>query len=295
LRKSYLLTAVHSRALGTSVTLRFRSPLLDLEFAILFGAALTTGCLGDLASAQGPGPEDCKVLFIGNSLTYFNAQPSIVEQMATAAGKNVYIDQAMIGGATLEDHARSSQTLGKIREQPWDFVVLQQAIMAVAFPDMHESIIGPIMTLKDAVLGVNGDARIVYFMDYSMKDGLYWLGQYYSYSASQQMLYDGTLALAETLDMSVAPIGWAWNTVMRDSPQLDLYAEDNAHPSYLGSYLGAAVYFSTIFQEMVSGATHSGIATSEDASYLQTVGSRMVLDSLNLWRLPSLEGPCGAQ
>jgi hypothetical protein len=147
----------------------------------------------------------------------------------------------------------------------------------------------------NAVLSANDAAKIVYFLDYSMKEGLYWYGKYYSYDASQQMLYDGTLLLAEALDLPIAPVGWAWNAVMEERPDLNLYASDNAHPSYLGSYLGAAVYFATIFQESPLGNSYDGAADSDAADYLQSVASDVVLDSLPLWRIGPVEGPCGPQ
>ncbi len=272
------------------------TPIHRLRRAATFCFILLPACGDGLAhAAQGPDQQDCKILFVGNSLTYFNEQPQIVEQLASAAGKSVYVDQAMMGGARLEDHAHSGQTLEKIREQEWDFVILQQAIMEVAFPDMHQDVAEPIEILKNTALSTHGDVEVIYFMDYSMKDGLYWFGQYFSYDASQQMLYDGTLLLADLLDLSVAPIGWAWNTVLRERPDLELYATDDAHPSYHGSYLGAAVYFATIFRESAVDNPYHGAVAGDVALYLQTVASEMVLDSLDLWRLPVPEVACGAR
>jgi hypothetical protein len=265
-------------------------------FAVLFSLFQASAC-GDASTQSVPGPDmdACKVLFIGNSLTYFNDQPMIVEQMALAAGKNVYVDQAMMGGARLEDHAERSATLMKIAQFPWDVVVLQQAIGDVAFFDSQTDITEPIEALVDSVHSSNEAADIVYFLDYSLRGGLYWYGEYYTYEASQQMLYDGTLQLAETLDLSIAPVGWAWNTVMALRPDLDLYDDDSVHPSYLGSYLGAAVYFATIFQESPTGNLYHGALDAATAEYLGGVASEVVLDSLSLWRLGPVDGPCGSE
>ena len=213
--------------------------------------------------------------------------------MAASVGKGVYVDQVMLGGATLEDHVQRGVAVQKIGELAWDYVILQQAIMEVAFPEMHDGIVGPIEILKNAVLESNPDASVIYFMDYSMRNGLYWFGEYYSYEASQLMLYDGTLRLADALDLAVAPVGWAWNTVMRDRPDVDLYDYDGAHPSFLGSYLGAAVYFSTVFRHSSVGNPYTGGIDSEVAGILQNVASGIVLDSLDLWRLPAAASVCG--
>ena len=73
-------------------------------------------------------------------------------------------------------------------------------------------------------------------------------------------------------------------------PELNLYDADEMHPSYLGSYLGAAVYFATIFRESPAGNLFSGAATEVTATYLQNVASEVVLDSLSLWRLDTTDG-----
>ena len=78
-------------------------------------------CITTLASAQ----LTQKVLFIGNSYTYFNSMPSMVSQIATSTGNTLIYDSHTPGGATLYDHANNSTAETKINSNDWDYVVLQ--------------------------------------------------------------------------------------------------------------------------------------------------------------------------
>jgi len=66
------------------------------------------------------------------------------------------------------------------------------------------------------------------------------------------------------------------------------------HPSYLGSFLGAAVYFATIFRESAAGNPYGGTLSSDVAQYLRTAASETVLDSLDVWRLAEAGNSCRA-
>ena len=57
-----------------------------------------------------------KVLFIGNSYTYVNDVPKLVESLAAADGNTVVHEQHTEGGWTLEKHWNSDITLQKIRK-----------------------------------------------------------------------------------------------------------------------------------------------------------------------------------
>jgi hypothetical protein len=68
-----------------------------------------------------------KVLFIGNSYTFVNDLPSLVVSLADAAGgRKIETGQHLVGGCTLERHVKDKKAVEKIREKPWDIVVLQE-------------------------------------------------------------------------------------------------------------------------------------------------------------------------
>ncbi|MBS1688716.1 MAG: hypothetical protein JSS96_08325, partial [Bacteroidetes bacterium] len=67
-----------------------------------------------------------KVLFIGNSYTYTNNMPSMLQSLAAEMGDTLVFNQSTPGGYTLEEHCSYSPTISLILSQQWDIVVLQE-------------------------------------------------------------------------------------------------------------------------------------------------------------------------
>src|SRR5215470_3806228 len=76
-----------------------------------------------------------RVLFLGNSYTYFNDLPAIFSELAKA-GHQCTVETRMVapGGKTLKDHWESSASREALNSQAWDFVVLQdQSTLGINF------------------------------------------------------------------------------------------------------------------------------------------------------------------
>jgi hypothetical protein len=224
------------------------------------------------------------ILFVGNSLTFYWNMPGTFQRLALESGLNVDVEVATVGGASLADHAYQLDTPAKITERDWDYVVLQGSSYHIAFPDNHALILDPIVALKQMIEENSTDTEVVFFLDWSMKSGVSWDGQQYSYADFQQRIRDGTIALSDDLDFQIAPVGWAWYQVIRERPEVELFDVDEAHPSRKGAYLQACVYYATILQRELN-VGYYGTLDEEEARYFQQVGSSMVMDSLEVWNL----------
>lgn len=254
----------------------------------LVSLTLLLACLGPPTENENPdqpGPNDIKILFIGNSLTFFNAMPAQVAALAEQAGIDVFVDESTVGGASLEYHSGYWQTVDKIREHEWDYVILQGSSYAIAFPETHQEILPAIVALEDMIHENDPGTQIVFFLDWAMRDGVLLGETVYTYAELQPLIIDGTLLLADSLSFAVAPVGSAWNTVVNERPDIDLFGLDGAHPSLKGSYLQACVYFSTLFLQSSEGIPYYATLEVEEAEYLQRIASETVLDSLALWTL----------
>ncbi len=98
----------------------------------------------------------------------------------------------------------------------------------------------------------------------------------------------GTLERRKEIGFLVAPVGWAWRTVISEHPALHyLFLSDYNHPSLRGSYLTACVLYVSVFKESVVGNGYHGGVPEEEAEYFQRVASRTVLDNLQLWNIPA--------
>ena len=89
--------------------------------ALLFGLGLG---LSVPATAADPPADSLRVLFIGNSLTYFNDLPAMLAALAKAGGlPPLSWEGILVPGASLEDQWRSGEARRAIARGKWNVVV----------------------------------------------------------------------------------------------------------------------------------------------------------------------------
>ena len=180
-----------------------------------------------------------RMLFIGNSYTYCNDLPAMVAQLAAAGGKPVDVHQVTAGGVTLEWHAQNEVTLAKLHETDWDIVVLQEhSIRPIQdTPKMTQA-----AAALQSIIASTGAQTVLYMT---------WARQHFpEMQAGLARVY---IALAQEIGARVAPVGLAWEAVLAADPSLALHTEDQSHPTPLGSYLAACVFYATFFGESPVG------------------------------------------
>ena len=94
-----------------------------------------------LAITNGASAGTTNVLIIGNSLSYFNEMPWMLQQIARSKGAQppLHVEFSGASGLTLEQHWKQGKALRRIEEERWDFVVLQaQSSEAVREPATFE-------------------------------------------------------------------------------------------------------------------------------------------------------------
>ena len=124
-------------------------------------------------------------------------------------------------------------------------------------------------------------------MPWAFEDGTTWIEGYDdTYFEMQQMIYDNTIQFSNDIGFVIAPVGWAWNEVMKVKTQLHyLFRTDWSHPSLRGSYLMACVIYSTLFQEETNGNTWYAGVPADEAQHFQSVASTIVMNDLALWNI----------
>ena len=75
--------------------------------------------------------DEPRILFVGNSYSF--KVPKVLARMTQAEGRPVVVEGITRGGWTLEKHARSKDTLTRIRNGKWDVVVLQEQSQRPSF------------------------------------------------------------------------------------------------------------------------------------------------------------------
>ena len=237
-----------------------------------------------------PSNSSLKILLIGSSYFNYNNLEELLNNFFADQNKDVYIQAAIQNGLYLSDHVTRNDTLTKINEEKWDYVILQGVGVLMAYPDIitHHPVYPALVTLRDKILANHISTKIVFCLPWAFEDGMAWQAGWTDlYPEMQQKIYDNTLKYAEEIGLIIAPVGWAWRQVLidKDYPLHYLHMSDWNHPSLKGSYLMACVIYSTVFQERTTGIEYYADIPEDEASYFQEVGSDIVLDNLELWNI----------
>ena len=197
-------------------------PLLALA-ALLFALA------GRAAEAP-----PLRVLFIGNSLTYVNNVPALLEAVADRAGVRPMDTEMLVApGAFLADFVNAKTVVDRLGREHWDVVVLQElgghlACMSTAErPRPTECTEAIASHRKLAKLARANGARVVLFGTWSMTPGI------------QGLVSKGSRRVASAVGAEVADIGWMLDRAQRLDASLDLFYPDRGHLKPTGSVLAA--------------------------------------------------------
>ena len=173
-----------------------------------------------------------KVLFIGNSYTFFNNLPGAVAAMAASVGREVSFDTALVGGKDLQWHWEEGEGPQKITHDRFDVVVLQDHSLGAlqAREKMFEH-----ARKFDAAIKERG-AQTVFFMTWARRHA----------PEAQAQIAEAYLTIAHELGARVAPVGTVWRSALQQRPGLVLHVEDGSHPNQKGSYLAACAFFATL-------------------------------------------------
>jgi len=216
----------------------------------------------------------------------------MVQKVASSFGDSLNYDQSLIGGATLNAHSSNAQTLSKISQQNWDFVIIQAQSQEPSFPpsQVANDVYPYAQILIDSIQSNSTCTEPIFFMTWGRKYGDQQNCQFYppicTYAGMQQRLRESYLDMAFSHQATCAPVGMAWHESILQDSLLDLYNSDGSHPSIYGSYLAACTFYSTMYKKSCLGSTYipNGI-DSATAISLQQIASSVVIDSLSVWNI----------
>ncbi len=240
--------------------------------------------------------EEIKVLFLGNSYTYVNDLPKIIEDIANKEGKKIIHESVTPGGCTLFQHVESQNSLSKIRKGNWDYVILQEQSQLPVIDYYRQNKLKPsYKALYDSIMLYNPSAKVVGYMTWGRRyggqqcvnfgDGLYCSADFVDFNHMQDTLTVAYCENAYATNSYVAPVGEAWKAALLANPELVLHSPDNSHPSYDGSYLAACVFYSVFWNESPVGIFHNELIDDTKAELLQNIANDVVFNNLEKWNL----------
>ncbi|PYQ49228.1 MAG: hypothetical protein DMF59_14080, partial [Acidobacteria bacterium] len=168
------------------------------------------------------------VLFLGNSLTYFNEMPRMTARIGARESPPLLVDAVTESGADLEDLWFRTDALKHIWQSHWDYVVIQERGGSGAHDqgDLFHRYLGK-------------------FADEVRKSGatpLLFMTWYERYPAEQEAFMRGAARRAR---VQLLPVGLAWKHE---------FDWDGVHPNLAGSYLIACSLYSVVYKKPAFGA-----------------------------------------
>ena len=210
--------------------------------------AALAAAIGSCLRSDGTGPpatstEALRVLFIGNSLTYWNDLPELVRALADASNtRPISTDMVAQANFALIDHFTMSDALSVVREGRFDVVVLQQ---------------GP------SSLAVNRDSLRMWTADWAgeIRAGGGWPALFAVWPnatnfSSFAAVSESYRLAADDVNGLFFPVGDTWLATWEQRADAPLYDADQFHPGLAGSYAAAVVIVSVL-----TGRSPTSLAT----------------------------------
>lgn len=204
---------------------RPRRPRSIVLRALLVAFATVT-CAAEPTEPSGrPNPE--RVLFIGNSLTFENDLPRMVQALARAAGHELEVTMRAYPNYGLEDHWNRPETHTAIAKGDWDVVVLQQGPSSL--DESRENLRRWTRHFARRIREAGGEPALYMVWPAAVR------------AADFPRVSESYRLAARDVDGLLLAAGDGWQEAWELDPDVGLYGPDNFHPSVAGTYLAALV------------------------------------------------------
>ena len=223
------------------------------------------------------------VLFIGNSLTYYNDMPGMLQKMMNEKNLDINIEQITYPGFSLYAHLENiveegsenqvrtrkksdqeiTETEKKIQEKEWDIIIMQTGGVTILIPEIRKEKVDP--AIKEIMSLSNSNSKFILFNTWTTKINY---PKEYCYSAividkySSQgekicspeiangqeyfdALQSGYRELSDNNNISLTRHAQVFQETIGKYPEIDLL-EDAMHPSKEGAFLSACLFYKLI-------------------------------------------------
>lgn len=217
-----------------------------------------------------------KVLFIGNSYTFYNDLPAIFCTLARDSGMDVQVDSVTRGGWFLHkyldvENEHSAKLRALVAENHYDLCVLQEQSLA---PAIGYDIFRDGATRLKAYLAPAVD-RFILYATWGRKEGHAALEQHNLTTESMmEALEEAYCRLGSEIGAAVAPVGRNFARIREKMPELELYDRDLTHPSYAGSCVAALTLYRRIFGMLPADVSSLQLSKRELDAVLEVVANQ---------------------
>lgn len=175
------------------------------------------------------GPKPLRILFVGNSHTQVNDVPAILTHLLESDGSGRKVETFRFFSPFLNDAFQDPAVKRAVFDPHWSIVVLQGAMVSsshrINYP--NDGAVGL------AKLAHRAGSRALFFVE--------WPRQGWDESDYQMGIYRGISKAAPGSEL--VPVCYAWDSILKGHPDLNLWQEDGNHASPLGSFLASYVFY----------------------------------------------------
>ncbi|MDP8231418.1 MAG: SGNH/GDSL hydrolase family protein [Candidatus Zophobacter franzmannii] len=220
----------------------------ELDITVIMGEAVVT---------------PTNILFIGNSITYYNSGVYVhLEAIAEDIDNSVDIvcDNITGGGMTLQGHWNNPATITAIEGGNYDYVIPQES---TSWPVNSPEVFYGYVQQFDEVI-TNSGAQTVLFMSPPYQ------GTFETMIELQAAAYN---YIGQVIDAPVIAVGRAFQRCRISNPEIELYQPDGNHPTPEGTYLAASMFYSALWGASPLGSNwdHGTIVDATERPILQNI------------------------
>ena len=179
------------------------------------------------------GKEVIKVLFVGNSFTFYYNLPQVVEAMSEfSESTQIEARHSLVSGSTLLDHLnqdKGTKTIEILNTQSFDYVVINHHSLAAL--DRADTFFQTSKKMVDLIRSKN--ASPIFMMTWGYKSNPLMID-------SISKAYN---AMGSQLDVDIVPCGLLFSEARKLRPDLTLFDDDDKHPSKNATYLNGLAFY----------------------------------------------------
>lgn len=176
-----------------------------------------------------------RLLFVGNSHTFFNDMPEMVAERFREDGYDCEVAMIAHGGWSLGQLVEEPEVQFNIHYGHYDYVVLQD----MSNPFVSERRFMRSVEILTGWIREAGASPVLY-LPWTRCDG----------EARQAPMTDTYKKAAEKYQIPLAAAGEYWWEYRREHPEIEMYYEDGTHASEAGSEFAAGYIYCTIRADM---------------------------------------------
>ncbi len=194
--------------------------------------------------------EATDILFIGNSMTYYNELQDIFEAFAQKMGKNVNTKAATNGGKNLIYQSTASNVIDAIDDGGYEVVIIQDIVSSFN----AENLLTGAKAIVEVIKQYNPNAKILFYCPWPKENVLLGTGSKLDYFTQ------GYIAAAREIGGIMAPAGEAFyeGYVVNGYN----YYADGLHPKPMGSYTSAVtIYYALYAEESLTTFTEADLSS----------------------------------